>query len=90
LYVVSYDIPDDSRRTHISNILLDFGTRVQRSVFECILGQELLTNLTERLSKAIEEREDSVRVYPVCGSCEKLVRVIGKGKLTTDPDVYVV
>jgi hypothetical protein len=32
-YVVCYDIADDARRSRVSNCLLDFGTRVQESVF---------------------------------------------------------
>ncbi|MEW6376162.1 MAG: CRISPR-associated endonuclease Cas2, partial [Thermodesulfobacteriota bacterium] len=41
-YVVSYDIPDDQRRIKIAKILEDFGDRVQYSVFECLLEQDLL------------------------------------------------
>jgi CRISPR-associated protein Cas2 len=36
-YVVSYDIPEDRKRDRASKTLLDFGARVQYSVFECIL-----------------------------------------------------
>jgi CRISPR-associated protein Cas2 len=36
-YVVSYDIPEDRKRDRVSKTLLDFGARVQYSVFECIL-----------------------------------------------------
>ena len=40
-YVVCYDIADDARRSRISQILLDFGTRVQESVFVAHLDDVL-------------------------------------------------
>jgi CRISPR-associated protein Cas2 len=33
--VVVYDISNDKRRTRLHNALLDYGTPVQYSVFEC-------------------------------------------------------
>ena len=45
-YVVSYDMPDDRKRTKMAKNLLDFGTRVQYSVFECILDDKRLEALT--------------------------------------------
>jgi len=41
LYVISYDIPDDERRLKVAKILLDFGRRVQYSVFEAHLAGAL-------------------------------------------------
>src|ERR1035441_8977781 len=38
LYLISYDVTDDSRRRHAFEALKDFGRRVQYSVFECNLG----------------------------------------------------
>jgi CRISPR-associated protein Cas2 len=35
--VVSYDISHDRRRARLSRELKNFGTRVQYSVFECVL-----------------------------------------------------
>jgi len=37
LILVSYDVPDDRRRTKIAALLKDFGERVQYSVLECLL-----------------------------------------------------
>ena len=36
--LVVYDISNDRRRTRLHNLLLDFGTPVQYSVFECLLS----------------------------------------------------
>ena len=90
LYVVSYDIPDDRRRLQTAKVLLDFGTRVQFSVFECVLEGDLYQQLLERLSGVIQSSEDRLRIYPLCASCTQDVVLLGEGKLTEDPDVYIV
>ena len=43
--LVCYDIPDDRRRTKVMQTLLDFGRRVQYSVFECDLKAKDLDGL---------------------------------------------
>jgi CRISPR-associated protein Cas2 len=64
--------------------------RVQYSVFECILNKNLLDKMANRIDKIIVEKEDSVRIYCLCANCEKEIRVIGKGEVTKNEDVYIV
>jgi len=52
-YLVSYDIPDDKRRTKLAKTIKDFGDRVQYSVFECLLDKSLLDKMTDRIDKII-------------------------------------
>jgi len=88
-YIVSYDVPDDKRRLKVMNTLLDFGTRVQYSVFECIINDDrLLEKMTAKLKKIVSD-EDSVRIYTLCGKCEKVVIVLGRGDITKDENVYI-
>ncbi len=87
-YVVSYDIPDDRKRDRVSKTLLDFGARVQYSVFECILDGKLLEKMTAKLSKMISD-EDSVRIYALCAKCEGVAKVLGKGEVTKDENVFI-
>jgi CRISPR-associated protein Cas2 len=87
-YIVSYDIPDDKRRIKVAKILLDFGERVQYSVFECIMDDKLVEKMTSRLSKIITA-EDSVRIYALCAKCEKAIIVIGSGEITKDENVFI-
>lgn len=89
LYLVSYDIPDTPRRTKIAKILDDFGDRVQYSVFECLIDGELLEKMTARLMKAVNEAEDSIRIYTLCGNCEKAIRIIGQGEVSKEEKVYI-
>ncbi|NMG82782.1 MAG: CRISPR-associated endonuclease Cas2 [Methanosarcinales archaeon] len=46
--VISYDISDDKKRNKVANMLLDYGTRVQYSVFECLIDAKTLEKLVER------------------------------------------
>jgi CRISPR-associated protein Cas2 len=87
-YVVSYDIPDDRERDRVSKTLLDFGARVQYSVFECILDNKLLEKMTAKLSRIISD-EDSVRIYALCAKCEGVAKVLGKGEVTKDENVFI-
>ncbi|HEC91764.1 MAG TPA: CRISPR-associated endonuclease Cas2, partial [Candidatus Atribacteria bacterium] len=51
-------------------MLLDFGRRVQYSVFEAHLDWSSLENLKERLQRVISQAEDSIRIYRICGECK--------------------
>jgi CRISPR-associated protein Cas2 len=89
LIVVSYDIPDDRRRLRVANALEDFGERVQFSVFECHLENEQLDRLRLRLLLELDEAQDSVRIYRICGTCEEALETLGTAEPTSDPKVYV-
>ncbi|MBI5185793.1 MAG: CRISPR-associated endonuclease Cas2 [Nitrospinae bacterium] len=89
LYLISYDIPDTPRRTKVAKILKDFGDRVQYSVFECLLDGELLEKMRSRLEKVLVEAEDSLRIYALCGKCEKGVTVIGQGEVSKEEKYYI-
>lgn len=88
-YLVSYDIPDDRRRTRLAKTIKDFGDRVQYSVFECNLDGNLLDTMIVRIEKIIDQEEDSVRIYALCGACERVIRIIGTGEVTKDQDIYI-
>ena len=47
--VVAYDIIDDKRRNRVAKTMEDYGTRVQYSVFECVLEEEYLTEMVDTL-----------------------------------------
>ena len=88
--VVSYDIRCDKRRNKVADILLDYGDRVQFSVFECHLDSDEMNKLAQRISEQIDSKVDSVRFYSICASCFDLIRIIGAGTVTQDPGFIVV
>lgn len=79
--VVSYDIPDDKRRTKVMKTLEGYGHRAQYSVFECELRPADLDRLKTRLRDLIDDQEDDVRFYPLCESCLGKVTLLGKAAL---------
>ena len=87
-YVVSYDLSDDRKRNKVAKTLQDFGKRVQYSVFECILDEKRLEKMTKRLL-GITSDEDSIRIYPMCAKCEKMITILGNGEITKDEYVYI-
>jgi len=75
--VVSYDIPDDRRRTKVYHLLKDYGQRVQYSVFECRLRPKDLKRLRERLQPLLDLAEDDVRFYRLCEVCLPKAKIWG-------------
>jgi CRISPR-associated protein Cas2 len=89
-YVICYDISDDRRRSRIASALLDFGTRVQESVFVAHLDDDLAERMLERVRQVVDMDWDKVHVFQLCGACEGRTIVIGQGELVHDPEWYVV
>ncbi len=89
-YTVCYDIPDDRRRLRVMKTLKDYGTRVQYSVFEATLGPDELERLQHRLKRILDEKEDSVRFYPLCMTCAGQIGILGQGVVTEDPEIIVI
>jgi len=84
--VVCYDIPDDARRNKVGKILEGFGSRVQKSVFECDVKPDHMKILKQKLTKVIKE-EDTVRYYYLCAECIPRVEVIN-GPPVTQAQLY--
>ncbi len=89
LYVVSYDIPDDRRRTRVHSALTGFGTWVQFSVFECFLNRKQRLLMESRLLEEIHQREDTIRIYGLCAACKTKVEVLGRGDAPREDTIYI-
>jgi len=89
-YAISYDIRDDRRRLKVARVLKDFGQRVQLSVFEAHLEPQELVRLKKRLTAILDQAQDSVRLYPLCGACVPSIEVLGPGLVTQDPDFIII
>jgi CRISPR-associated protein Cas2 len=89
-YLVCYDITDDRRRQRISDLLLDYGVRVQESVFECLVEPELAGPMRQRLESAIDALSDSVLVFAVCDACASRIATMGIAQRVEDPESYII
>ena len=68
LILVTYDVSTvekEGRRRlrRVAQACKDYGTRVQKSVFECQVGQSEWVKLRDRLLREIKAEEDSLRFY---------------------------
>lgn len=88
--LVSYDIVEDTTRNKVSRFLKDFGTRVQKSVFECDLKEEQFVRMQKGLQRLIDKREDRVRYYPLCKQCVGRVVISGWGEIKEDEGFEVI
>lgn len=66
--LVSYDVRTKNasgrrRLRRVARTCLDYGQRVQNSVFECVVDPVQWTILKERLIKEVDQKEDSLRFY---------------------------
>lgn len=90
MYVLVYDVVDDKRRNRLHRALKDYGTPVQRSVFEFDLSPKEADAMIDRVRKTVSDDEDTVRLYRLCSACLTEVRILGEGTLSLDPDFYII
>ena len=88
-YVICFDVHDNKRLRQISHEMENFGSRVQRSVFECHLEAVQLQELQQRMGNLMELTEDQVRYYRLCGKDKQHIIIDGVGQLSADPDYTI-
>jgi len=74
---VSYDIVDNNKRNRMANLLLDYGRRVQKSVFECDLDEKDMGEMMQEALRYIAE-EDSLIIYHLCQDCQQKIESYGR------------
>lgn len=81
--LVTYDVATDTaagrrRLRRVAKVCQGFGQRVQKSVFECTVTPTQLERLKQRLRKAMDEKEDSLRIYHLPEPRKTCVCVMGR------------
>jgi CRISPR-associated protein Cas2 len=89
LVVVAYDVSTESdegkrRLRRVAKLCEDFGQRVQKSVFECLVDAAQWTQLRARLMGEIEQGADSLRFYFLGDKWQRRVEQVG-AKVAYDP-----
>ena len=80
--LIAYDVSTASaegrrRLRRIARACLDFGQRVQNSVFECEVDPAQWTALRARLIAEIDHRHDSLRFYRLGAEGRRRVEHVG-------------
>ncbi|MDD5486029.1 MAG: CRISPR-associated endonuclease Cas2 [Dehalococcoidales bacterium] len=68
LVVVTYDVCTETREgqkrlRNVAKVCENYGQRVQKSVFECLVDPQQWVKLKQRLANQINKDEDSLRFY---------------------------
>jgi CRISPR-associated protein Cas2 len=85
LYLITYDVstttPAGRRRLrHAARACKDYGQRVQKSVFECLVGPAEWVLLRDRLLDIINPAEDSLRFYPLDENARARIEHVGRNE----------
>ena len=82
LMLITYDVNTETREgrarlRRIAKACLNYGQRVQNSVFECIVDPAQFAELKHRLSEIIDKEKDSIRFYFLGSKWERKVESLG-------------
>lgn len=89
LVLITYDVSvvsegGQKRLRHIAKTCLDYGMRVQNSVFECEVTPAQFVELKNELTEIFDPQEDSLRFYFLGKKGRRRVEHIG-AKPVVDP-----
>ena len=83
LVLITYDVDTTSkagekRLRRVAKECVNYGQRVQNSVFECLITEAQFVGLKARLDAIINDTTDSIRFYFLGNNWQKKVEMIGK------------
>ncbi len=81
--LITYDINTTTkegrkRLRNVAKICLNYGQRVQNSVFECKVDEGQFRFIKHQLDETIDHEKDSLRFYRLGKNYEKTVEQMGK------------
>ena len=82
LILITYDVETTTvegrkRLRQVARECVNYGHRVQNSVFECVLTEAQFIVLREKLKKLIDNSTDSIRFYFLGNNWERHIESIG-------------
>jgi len=82
--LITYDIANARRLQRVAKVMLDYGLRVQRSIFEADVSPAQFRELRERTEAEMDFQEDGVKYFPLCKKCDYLWYVVGENLVFND------
>lgn len=81
--LITYDVETitsegKKRLRQVSKVCVDYGQRVQNSVFELNIYQTDLLEIKNKLIKIIDPQKDSIRIYNLGKNWERRVESLGR------------
>lgn len=83
LILITYDVDTttkagEKRLRKVAKECVNYGQRVQNSVFECLLSEAQLVGLKAVLSSIIDNTTDSIRFYFLGNNWQQKIESLGK------------
>lgn len=90
LVLITYDVntqdaQGSKRLRRVAKVCVNYGQRVQNSVFECLLSPAELCVVKNQLLKIMDEQRDSLRIYNLGNSYKTRIEHYG-AKQTYSPE----
>ncbi|HBC30715.1 MAG TPA: CRISPR-associated endonuclease Cas2 [Clostridiales bacterium] len=95
LVLITYDVNTESdggkrRLRQVAKICVNYGQRVQNSVFECSINPAQLVTIKNELLNVIDCEKDSLRFYLLGKNWERRVETLGKdNSYNPDKGVFI-
>ena len=95
MVLVTYDVSTLTkagrrRLRRVAKTCLNYGQRVQMSVFECKVDAAQYELLQQQLIEEIDDQEDSLRIYRILEPLENNVLEFGKSSATNFEETLIV
>mgnify|MGYP002623451444 CR=1 FL=1 len=83
LILITYDVDTttkagEKRLRKVAKECVNYGQRVQNSVFECLITEAQLVGLKATLEAIINDSTDSIRFYYLGNSWQRKIEKLGK------------
>lgn len=83
MVLITYDVDTttmagEKRLRKVAKECVNYGQRVQNSVFECLLTEAQIVSLKAILSSIIEDDKDSIRIYFLGSNWQRKIETLGK------------
>lgn len=80
--LVTYDVSTEAasgrrRLARVAKACLNYGQRVQKSVFECSVDEIRFEEMADKLQRIIDQDRDSIRIYRLPSDRDTAVTVYG-------------
>jgi len=69
---------------------LDFGARVQESVFIANLEEGDAKRMEQRLERLVHANLDKMHIFELCAACCQRTRVLGAAETVEDREFYII
>lgn len=77
LYLIAYDVSDPKRLRRVAKCCEFYGGRVEKSVFEVDLNEQIFQQFMNDVSALLNRSQDYLVAYRICAACEAEIKIIG-------------